>query len=70
MSVNILEGALGSCTVINLRSNNIGDVGMQAFRDEIRSGVLDKLKRLWIGEPLQSLRYTCSARNIKLNTWA
>ena len=45
LSTAISSGALGSCTLIDLRSNNIGAVGMQAFSEAIRSGSLTDGRR-------------------------
>ena len=66
----IASGSLGRLTLLVLLRNQIGDTGLTALATAIGSGVLGKLERLWIDKPSQSLRDTCSARNIKLNTWA
>ena len=67
-STAISSGALGLCTSINLGFNNIGDVGMQAFSDAIRSGALPKSKSVYVsGNPgnADPLKAACKSRGIK-----
>ena len=40
------NGALASCRLIDLESNQIGDTGLSALATALESGALDNLERL------------------------
>ena len=67
----LARGALANCQSIDLDQNQIGDAGMQAFSEAIRSGALPSLQTLSVDDgPLGTehpqLKAACEARGIEL----
>ena len=64
----IARGALGSCKIINLGRNRIGDAGLTALADAVRSGAMAALELVAVFDnpgDISPVKVACDARGIK-----